>query len=58
MQTMKRPEIDAVKDRARKAWDRIERKQRAALKVALECKTQLTELERIIHQKPEKPSAA
>jgi hypothetical protein len=52
MQTMKRPEIEAVRDRARKAWDRIERKQRAALKVALEYKSQLDELDKIINQKP------
>jgi hypothetical protein len=57
MQAMKRPEIEVVKDRARKAWDRIERKQRAALKVALECKAQLEELDKIINQ-PVKPIAA
>ena len=55
MQVMKRPEIDAVRERARKAWDRIERRQRAALKVALECKAQLAELDRIIE--PDKPTA-
>ena len=58
MQAMKRPEIDAVKERARKAWDRIERKQRAALKVALECKAQLAELDRIIEPKPDRSTAA
>ena len=57
MRAMKRPEIEAVKDRARKAWDRIERKQRAALDVALECKAQLDELDKIINQ-PVKPTAA
>ena len=57
MQTMTRPELEAVKDRARKAWDRIERKQRAALQVALECKAQLDELDKIIYQ-PAKPTAA
>jgi hypothetical protein len=58
MQTMKRPpEIVAVKDRARKAWDRIERKQRAALNVALECKAELDELDKIIN-KPVKPATA
>ena len=57
MQTMKRPELEAVKDRARKAWDRIERKQRAALKVVIECKAQLDELDKIINQ-PVKPTAA
>ena len=54
---MKRPEIEVVKDRARKAWDKIERKQRAALKAALECKAQLDELDKIINQ-PVKPTAA
>jgi hypothetical protein len=57
MQTMKRPEIEAVKDRARKAWDRIERKQRAALKVALECKAQLEELDKIISHPVKEPAA-
>jgi hypothetical protein len=57
MQAMKRrPETEVVKDRARKAWDKIMRRQEAALKVALECKAQLAELDRII--KPEKPTAA
>ena len=56
MQAMKRPEIEAVKDRARKAWDRIERKQLAALKVTLECKAQLDELDKIINR-PVKPTA-
>jgi hypothetical protein len=48
MQVMKRPEIDAVRERARKAWDRIERKQRKAIEEALEAKRQLEELEVIL----------
>ena len=53
---MKKPEIEAVKDRARKAWQELERKQLAALKVARECQAQLSELEKIIRG-PEQKSA-
>ena len=57
MQAMRKPEIEAVRDRARKAWNKVMDKQMAALKVARECKDQLAELERII-QRPDRPTDA
>jgi hypothetical protein len=43
-----RREIEAVRDRARKAWSKVMDKHEAALKVALETKRQLVELDLII----------